>query len=328
MLEPETHGTTSHSGWANRFGCRPWLDIPSGDGWRRVCVGAARKGRGVLTFTIQWNLNRSPGSKDLHLQMSCPTQRAQTSYGRMLRPGLAKRSERNQQRVKVDSLYSTPPRAAGILDEAVGELPHGVEVLLSVLDVLEGRRVVGLDEALNYVLQGLLVLKPLLDLRVRDNLGVLGGRGSFDGGLGRLPRASLLLAGLLLGSVALPLATPRSRRSSGRRRSGLGGSAAVVVHTPHVVPQVPLAGKAVAGDGALATIVSAQVWLLAMAMHGMRLALMAKKAGSGREAGVLAALNLAAVRLEVRVHEFAVLGLVRVSLGVGEPRLILTRSCT
>lgn len=83
-----------------------------------------------------------------------------------------------------------------------------------------------------------------------------------------------------------------------------------------------------AGDGALATIVSAQVWLLAMAMHGMRLALMAKKAGSGREAGVLAALNLAAVRLEVRVHEFAVLGLVRVSLGVGEPRLILTRSCT
>jgi len=80
------------------------------------------------------------------------------------------------------------------------------------------------------------------------------------------------------------------------------------VNPSHVVLQVPLPGETVAGDRALATRVCAEIRLLAMAVHGMGLTLMAQKAGSRGEPGVLATLNLAAVRLEVRIYKLTVTG--------------------
>lgn len=71
-----------------------------------------------------------------------------------------------------------------------------------------------------------------------------------------------------------------------------------------MVPQVPLAGEPVTGNGALAALVCAEIGLLAMSMHGVSLPLMAKQASSGREPGILATINLAAVRLEVGIHKF------------------------
>jgi hypothetical protein len=60
-----------------------------------------------------------------------------------------------------------------------------------------------------------------------------------------------------------------------------------------------------AGNGALTAFIGAQIRLLAVTMHGVGLTLMSQEAGSRRKPGILATLNLAAVRLEVRVHKFA-----------------------
>ena len=208
--------------------------------------------------------------------------------------------------------YSTPPRAARSLDEAVRDLSHGVEVFLGILDVLESLGIVRLDASLDEDLERLLVLVPLVKLGVGDGLRLLLNLGDrLHRSLGRLPRAGLLLAGLLLAGVALPLAAPRCGSARRGRRSGLGSGAVVVVHTPHVVPEVPLPGETVAGDGALAALVGAQVRLLPVAVHGVGLTLMAEEAGSRRKPGILAALDLAAVRLEVRVDKFAAMGVSR-----------------
>lgn len=79
----------------------------------------------------------------------------------------------------------------------------------------------------------------------------------------------------------------------------------VVVHTLHVVLEVPLAGEAVSRNTALATFILAQEGLVTMAMETMSLTLVAKQASGGREPGTLAGLGLAAVGLQVGVHEFA-----------------------
>jgi len=82
----------------------------------------------------------------------------------------------------------------------------------------------------------------------------------------------------------------------------------VIVNPSHVVLEVPLPGETVADDRALATRVCAEVRLLTMAVHGMGLTLMAQKAGGRGEPRVLATLNLATVRLEVRVYKLTVTG--------------------
>jgi len=77
------------------------------------------------------------------------------------------------------------------------------------------------------------------------------------------------------------------------------------MHASQVVSEIPLAGKSIPGDGTLATLVGAEVRLVAMAVHPVSLALMSEEAGGGRELGVLARIVLAAKRLQVRVDEFA-----------------------
>jgi hypothetical protein len=73
-----------------------------------------------------------------------------------------------------------------------------------------------------------------------------------------------------------------------------------------VVLQVPLSRESVSRQAALAAIILAKEGLLAVAMESVGLALMSKKAGSGRETSTLASLGLATVWLEVRVDKFAV----------------------
>lgn len=79
----------------------------------------------------------------------------------------------------------------------------------------------------------------------------------------------------------------------------------VVMDTLHVVAKVPSAWKAVAWKRTLTALVGASKWLGSMSVHTVCLALVAKKTGSRRETGVLARNNLATVRLQVRVDEFA-----------------------
>lgn len=156
-------------------------------------------------------------------------------------------------------------------------------------------------------LESPLVLVPLLNVKVDERLN---GLGSLSSSLGRLPRGGLLLGGGLVLALSLPLASPGGRGGSSRsgRRSGLSGGAVVVVDSPHVVPEVPLSGEAMASDGALASLICAKVRLLTVSVHGMGLTLMSEKASSRRKPGVLATLNLAAVGLEVGINKLAVVG--------------------
>lgn len=80
-----------------------------------------------------------------------------------------------------------------------------------------------------------------------------------------------------------------------------------------MVPKVPVARESIAGNGPITSLVGAEVGLVPMSMHGVSFPLMPEQAGSGREPGVLARVNLAAVWLEVGVHKLAVCHLSSVS---------------
>jgi hypothetical protein len=77
------------------------------------------------------------------------------------------------------------------------------------------------------------------------------------------------------------------------------------MYTSHVVTEVPVAWKAIAWCGPLTTIVSARIGFIAVAVHGVSLALMTQKTCCGGEAGVLAGVYLATVGLQVGVDKFA-----------------------
>lgn len=80
----------------------------------------------------------------------------------------------------------------------------------------------------------------------------------------------------------------------------------VVVHAPHVVLEVPGPRETLAFLGTLTTLVGAVVGLVAV--HAVSLALVSEKARSRGEAGVSTGLNLAAVRPQVGIDEFATQG--------------------
>lgn len=113
-----------------------------------------------------------------------------------------------------------------------------------------------------------------------------------------------LLSGWFSGiSLALVLSsygpTGWGRRSAG---AAFGGSW-IIVHSPHVVTEVPVARKAIPRGAALTALIRAQVWFVAMSMHSVGFTLMPKEAGCGRETRVLT--FLAPVGFQMRVHEFA-----------------------
>lgn len=185
------------------------------------------------------------------------------------------------------------------------DLAHSSHVCLSI-----GKRSVDIKGIWGRVvdqvgIESLAVLVPLL------NHGLLGSPGS--GNLGRARRLAAAV-GYDLGKIlALPLAALRvlvRLRDNLRRDRRCGGyangAAVVVVYTPHVVLEVPVPGEAIAWEGTITTLISAEVWLVTVAVHGVSLALMAEETSSGGETSVLTRGDLTAVGLQVRVDEFAV----------------------
>jgi len=91
----------------------------------------------------------------------------------------------------------------------------------------------------------------------------------------------------------------------GRGSTGIAfGWSWIIVHTPHVITEVPVAGKSIPGGAALAALICTEVRFVAMSVHSMCFTLMTEEAGSGRETGVLACNHLATVWFEMGVHKF------------------------
>ena len=66
-----------------------------------------------------------------------------------------------------------------------------------------------------------------------------------------------------------------------------------------------MAWEPISGYATFATFIGTEEGLVAMAMHSVGLTLVPEETGSGREMEVLAGEDLAAVRLQVGIHEFA-----------------------
>jgi hypothetical protein len=86
------------------------------------------------------------------------------------------------------------------------------------------------------------------------------------------------------------------------RRDGRGLS---IVNSTHVVAQIPVTRETMAWHTTLTSSEGAEEWLLAVTVHGMSFALMTEETGCRRELCILAGFVFAAVRLQVRVDEFA-----------------------
>lgn len=214
---------------------------------------------------------------------------------------------------------------------------HVIHVALRVYHLLLEVGIIGLRPPLDKGLEGLLVLVPLLEFLVCRAFLDLRHSGITAGTMAGLGRG-LLTSGALRG-ILLPLAAlGRAASGRGRRRRRSSGWCAwntvVVMHTPHVVPEVPLPGESASGIGAIAPFIGAEERLVAVAMHGVSLALMAEKAGCAGEARVLARFDLAPIGLQVGVHEFAAPGVAwlvcegRKTRGCCWGAQSLTRSCT
>jgi len=65
-----------------------------------------------------------------------------------------------------------------------------------------------------------------------------------------------------------------------------------------------MAWEAISWDSTVTTLIGTDVWFVAMSMHGVGFTLMTKKAGCGREGGVLTTVELAPVWFQMGVHEF------------------------
>ena len=141
----------------------------------------------------------------------------------------------------------------------------------------------------------------------------------------KLDHLGTLLARLLSRSLALASRRLASSLSLHRRR-GLSRWAIVLVHALHVVKEVVATGEAVARHSSLTVPEVAQVWTSTVAVHTVRLALVAEKACSRRELHTNARLLVAAERLEVRVDVLAAKELEYTTHS--SVTLSLTRSCT
>lgn len=73
----------------------------------------------------------------------------------------------------------------------------------------------------------------------------------------------------------------------------------VVVHTLHVIAEVPLAREAVALNGTLAALIDAEEGLVTVSMQSVSLTFVTQQAGGGGEASPFARICLATVWLQV-----------------------------
>lgn len=97
-------------------------------------------------------------------------------------------------------------------------------------------------------------------------------------------------------------------------RRGLGGAVAlrgcVVVHSSHVVEQVPSTRESKSGHGSVASFPEAEVGVVSVAVESVGLTLVTEKTGVRGETqlGSHAIRDLAAIGLQVGVQVFAVIG--------------------
>lgn len=143
-------------------------------------------------------------------------------------------------------------------EELLGDLAHGLEVLPGIHDVLQVLKSIRDAVILEVGLKGLLVRVPLIDHGLLHRLE--GGRGVRS--LGRPGRVLPAAGAVVRGVLALPLSTLGRVRADGLLRSRRRGAhveraSIVIVHTSHVVLEIPLAGESVPGQGAVASIVGA-----------------------------------------------------------------------
>jgi hypothetical protein len=163
--------------------------------------------------------------------------------------------------------------------------------------VLEVLGILRLDNISHEALNSLVVLHPLVNERLGQVLlGLRGRRHGLDSRLAAVGSLSLRGLGLALTSLG------GLSRSSCRWATG---ATVVIVNTLHVVAQVPLAGESISVNSTLTALINTKERLVTMAVESVSLTLMAEQASSGREAGALAWLSLAAVGLQVRVNKLA-----------------------
>jgi hypothetical protein len=74
--------------------------------------------------------------------------------------------------------------------------------------------------------------------------------------------------------------------------------------TFHVVTKIPVPGEAITRNPTFTTFKGAKIRFLPVSVHGMGLAFMSKETSSRRETGILTGMDLATIRLKVRVDEF------------------------
>lgn len=79
----------------------------------------------------------------------------------------------------------------------------------------------------------------------------------------------------------------------------------VIVNSLHMIPEIPVAWKAISRNSSLTTFIGAEEWFVAVSMHSVSFAFMAEKASRGRKAEFLAGVDLTFVWLQVGIHEFA-----------------------
>lgn len=66
-----------------------------------------------------------------------------------------------------------------------------------------------------------------------------------------------------------------------------------------------MAWEAISNNAAITAFIRTLVWFVAMAVHSVGFALMTEEAGRGRETRVFTSNNLAPVRPQMRIDEFA-----------------------
>jgi hypothetical protein len=89
-----------------------------------------------------------------------------------------------------------------------------------------------------------------------------------------------------------------------------------------MVTEIPVTWKSIADNTAFTALICAEVGFVAMSVHSMSFTLVTKETRRGGEARGLARNDLASVRLQVRIHEFAdsgvVVSILESSEGTGE----------
>lgn len=149
------------------------------------------------------------------------------------------------------------------------------------------------------ILESLVVMsRSLLGSLERVGLGLGGTSALHGGGSSDTSNSALASARLLLGRSS----------SGGSIRGAVPVRRGKVVHTSHVVEQIPSAGESVTRNRPVTTLKQAQVGVVSVTVESMGFALVAEKACVRRELqlSIHAGGHLAAVWLQVGVQVFAV----------------------